>query len=231
MEDELQALKMLLIFVLLMLALAVMTGCATKMEITEQRTETTETGTKLTKKDSVTATKTDSVLQHEATNTTSSTTTIVTPRKVETQVELPQESRESTTTFMIPQSGITKDTTMTLETKYYKSTVSWHTGRVTHTLETKPGATLPVTVQVADTTRTTTTKETANRTRREISNSSVEASSRTEKSDSMIKTLQQATQVKRKHHRWVAWAIPAGIAIAAALLYFILRAADIRRKS
>ena len=91
MEDELQALKMLLIFVLLMFALAVMTGCATKKEITEQRTETTETGTKLTKKDSVTATKTDSVLQHEATNTTTSTTTIVTPRKVETQVGLSRE--------------------------------------------------------------------------------------------------------------------------------------------
>lgn len=230
MEDELQALKMLLIFVLLIFAMAVMTGCATKKEITEQRTETTMTGTKLTKKNSVTATKTDSVLQHEATATTTSTTTIVTPRKVETQVELPQESRESTTTFS-PKSGITKDTTMTLETEYYKSTVSWHNGRMTHTLETKPGAALPVTVQVADTTRTTTSRETANRTRREVSNSSVAASSSTERSDSTIKTLQQASQVKLKHHRWVAWAVPAGIAIAAALLYFILRAADIRRKS
>lgn len=231
MEENLKELKTLLIFVLLLFALALIAGCSTQKEITEQRTEITKTGTKLTKKDSVTATKTNSVLQHEATNTTTNTTTVVTPRKVQTQVELPQESRESTTTFVTPQSGITKDTTMTLETKYYKSTVSWHNGRMTHTLETKPGATLPVTVQVADTTRTTTTKETANRTRREISNSSVEASSRTEKSDSTIKTLQQASQVKRKHHRLVVWAVPAGIAIAAALLYFIIRAADIRRRS
>lgn len=217
--------------VLLLLFSHLMAGCASHQQTASTTTTKSESESKIANATDTTKvakfhidTGTDTVLFSKATLVKEQTNTETTARNVEVEVKLPQENRWRET----------YDTTSVLETELYSSTATWTNGKLTHTLKVKPGAAVRGTTTVTDTKQTTMTNteriaETANISRKSSFDSVSAASTSRSDSQSTTKILQQAAPVTRKHHSWVAWAIPT-VMIAIALLYFIIRATASKRK-
>lgn len=168
------------ILALIMVCIAcLLAGCATKRQAT-----TTETTTRQESNSKVEQEKDTTIIEtHD--------TTKVSQRLVPFEVEIPAASRERTTT----------DTTSVLETDLYKSTATWSNGKLTHTLEAKPGAKVKGQTAVTDTTRASIQSEKSKNTR----NSSTD-------SKSQQKDTQQEAKTTTKHASWSAW-LTAGIII------------------
>jgi hypothetical protein len=82
--------------------------------------------------------------------------------KVETHDTLKVNQRPMTVSVTLPQTHLertTRDTTSTLQNGLYRSTAAIRNGLLYHSMETMPGATVIGQVTVADTTRTTGTKQ------------------------------------------------------------------------
>ena len=104
-------------------------GCATKKKaMTETATEQETTKVDQVKDTAITET-------HD--------TTRITQKLVPVEIAVPEAKLERTT----------KDTTSVLETDLYKSTATWSNGKLTHTLEAKPGAKVKGQTAVTDTTK------------------------------------------------------------------------------
>lgn len=104
-------------------------GCATKKKaMTETATEQETTKVEQVKDTAITET-------HD--------TTRITQKLVPVEIAVPEAKLERTTT----------DTTSVLETDLYKSTATWSNGKLTHTLEAKPGAKVKGQTAVTDTTK------------------------------------------------------------------------------
>lgn len=156
-------------------------GCATKRKaMTEETTTKQESNSKVEQEKDTTIIET-----HD--------TTKVSQRIVPIEVEIPAECKER----------ITTDTTSVLETDLYKSTATWSNGKLTHTLEAKPGAKVKGQAAVTDTTKTSSKKEKSKSTR----NSSTDSKSQQNDTKQEAKTTKQAS--------WSAW-LTAGIIIGIA---------------
>lgn len=168
--------KNLCILLIICIAMLLLAGCATKKKATAETTSTIETSKVEREKDS--------------TITETHDTTKVTERLVPIEVEIPAASKER----------ITTDTTSVLETDLYKSTATWSNGKLTHTLEAKPGAKVKGQIAVTDTTKVNTKSEKSKNTR----NTSTD-------SKSQQKVTQQETQTTKRAN-WNTW-LTAGIVI------------------
>lgn len=157
-------------------------GCATKRKAIIE-----ETATKRESNSKVEQEKDTNIIEtHD--------TTKVSQRIVPIEVEIPAASKER----------ITTDTTSVLETDLYKSTATWSNGKLTHTLEAKPGAKVKGQAAVTDTTKTSSKSEKSKNTR----NSSIESKSQQNNTKLEAKTT-------TKQASWSAW-LTAGIIIGIA---------------
>lgn len=187
------------------------TGCAsTKKVASETSTERIATDTTETR-----ITRTDTVRQRDTVLVRQSSQLEVKQRKTEIEVPVPQAQLERETT----------DTTSTLETPYYTSTATWHNGRLTHTLTAKPGARIHGEVTVNDTTRQSSTIERRGTHIDTKSSKDSTANTRQRGTASTSTTITKQSKPGWWQRTKDAAKLLAGIAIAAALLYFILRAA------
>lgn len=150
-------------------------GCATKRKAMAETTAKEESSSKVEQEIDTTIVET-----HD--------TTKVSQRLVPIEVEIPAASKERTTT----------DTTSVLETDLYKSTATWSNGKLTHTLEAKPGAKVKGQTAVTDTTKVSTKSEKSKNTR----NTST---------DSKSQQKEQETQTTKRAN-WSTW-LTAGIVI------------------
>lgn len=228
-ENNMRACFWSFIGITLMLLIVLATSCSSSRNTTNTTTKEAVLHTEnIIQRDTQKEASRDTILQHDTVAATTKTSISVTPRQVEVQLPLPQITRERE---MIINPASNTDTTSTLETPYFTSIAAWSHGKLTHRIKTKPGSAVTGWVQATDTTRTTETLLATSRNRRETSERQTVKTStgRITDSTTTTKTLQQAAPMKRKHHQWMVWAILA-VAIAAALLYFILRAAAIRKR-
>lgn len=150
-------------------------GCATKRKAMAETTAKEESSSKVEQEIDTTIVET-----HD--------TTKVSQRLIPIEVEIPAASKERTTT----------DTTSVLETDLYKSTATWSNGKLTHTLEAKPGAKVKGQTAVTDTTKVSTKSEKSKNTR----NTST---------DSKSQQKEQETQTTKRAN-WSTW-LTAGIVI------------------
>lgn len=192
MKQRTPTLTMTLLLALLIL-LATATGCHTPRKTVKEsqnhiRADTTKT---------------------EASETTASEvveTTIIKERPTEVELPVPQAHLERETS----------DTTSTLQTDIYRSTATVKDGKLHHTLESLPGATIKGQATVADTTKL--------KTQNTLQKSEKTSTHNTIQSD----TKEQLTQ--KTIIKWPWWAYTVIAAATAALLYFIHRATR-RRKN
>ncbi len=180
-ERKTSILALIMICIVCLLA-----GCATKRQAMTSETTTQLENTKVEQEKNTTIIET-----HD--------TTELTQRIVSVEVEIPTASKERTTT----------DTTSVLETDLYKSTATWSNGKLTHTLEAKPGAKVKGQTAVTDTTKVSTKKEKTKNSR----NSSTD--SKSQQKD----TLQEAKTTTESC--WSTW-LTAGIIIGAAATIAII---------
>lgn len=175
----------ILALIMICLAMLLMAGCATKRKaMTETTTQQENTKVEQEKDTAIIET-------HD--------TTKLTQRIVPVEVEIPAASKER----------ITNDTTSVLETDLYKSTATWSNGKLTHTLEAKPGAKVKGQTAVTDTTKTSTKKEKSKNTR----NSSTDSKSKQNDTQQETKTTTEGS--------WSGW-LTAGIIIGAAATIAII---------
>lgn len=177
--------KNLCILLIICIAMLLLAGCATKKKAMAEATSTTETSKEMREKDS--------------TITETHDTTKVTQRLVPIEVEIPAASKERTT----------HDTTSVLETDLYKSTASWKDGVLHHTLEAKPGAKVKGQAAVADTTRSSSTRNENRQTR----NSSSDSKNQQDNTKEVTKTDTAPS--------WAGW-LTAGIIIGIAATISII---------
>lgn len=155
-------------------------GCVTKRKVmTETVTSSMETSKVEQEKDT--------------TSTETHDTTKITQRLVPVEVAIPPAMMERTT----------NDTTSVLETDLFKSTATWSNGKLTHTLEVKPGAKVKGQIAVTDTTKSCSKKTIAKNTR----NSSTDSKSKQNDTKKETKTTTPAS--------WAGW-LTAGIIIGVA---------------
>lgn len=157
-------------------------------------------------KETETHIRSDSTTTEVADTTIRETTDTTIIRQRPTDVELP-----------IPQAHLereTSDTTSVLETDLYRSTATIKDGKLHHTLESLPGATVKGQVTVADTTKI--------RNQNTVKNSSKANTHNITQTDNKER-ISEKTIIK-----WPWWAYTAIAAATAALLFFIYRAT--RRK-
>ena len=166
----------ILAIIIICIACLLAAGCATKKKaMTETATEQETTKVEQVKDTAITET-------HD--------TTRITQKLVPVEIAVPEAKLERTT----------KDTTSVLETDLYKSTATWSNGKLTHTLEAKPGAKVKGQIAVTDTTKVNTKSEKSKNTR----NTSTD-------SKSQQKVTQQETQTTKRAN-WNTW-LTAGIVI------------------
>lgn len=157
-------------------------GCATKRKAMAETTAKEESSSKVEQEKDTTIVET-----HD--------TTKVSQRLVPIEVEIPAASKERTTT----------DTTSVLETDLYKSTATWSNGKLTHTLEAKPGAKVKGQIAVTDTTKVSTKSEKSKNTR----NTSTDSKS------------QQEAKTTKRAASWSTW-LTAGIVIGTTVTISII---------
>ena len=175
-----------------------MAGCGTTRQSITRQTATEDAQTNVY--------RTDTVLLHDTTSVRQLSRTEVIQKDTTVQIELPQIQIERET----------MDTTSIIDTPYFTSKATWSGGKITHTLMTKPGASIKAKVRVTDTSleQSTTTERT--HIMKEVSKRD---SSKTTASTN-TKTGTQAP-AKKKHTKANAWGWLKRIAIAAALILLI----------
>lgn len=180
------------------LAMIFMAGCGTTRQSITRQTATEDAQTNVY--------RTDTVLLHDTTSVRQLSRTEVIQKDTTVQIELPQIQIERET----------MDTTSIIDTPYFTSKATWSGGKITHTLMTKPGASIKAKVRVTDTSleQSTTTERT--HIMKEVSKRD---SSKTTASTN-TKTGTQAP-AKKKHTKANAWGWLKRIAIAAALILLI----------
>ena len=181
------------------LAMIFMAGCGTTRQSITKQTATSDIQTNVS--------RTDTVLLHDTTSVRQSSRTEVIQKDTTVQIELPQIQIERETL----------DTTSIIDTPYFTSMATWSGGKLTHTLKTKPGASIKAKTRVTDTLKehSTTTERASS-----IKEVSKRDSSKTTASTN-TKTGIQAPAKKKHTKATNAWGWLKRIAIAAALILLI----------
>lgn len=186
------------------LAMMIMAGCGTTRQCITRQTATSDAQTNVS--------RTDTVLLHDTTSVRQSRRTEVIQKDTTVQIELPQIQIERETL----------DTTSIIDTPYFTSMATWSGGKLTHTLKTKPGASIKAKVRVTDTSleQNTTTERT---------HSMKEVSKRDSSKTTASTNTKTGTQApaKKKHAKTKAtnaWGWLKSIAIAAALILLTIAA-------
>lgn len=161
-------------------------GCATKRKAMAETTAKEESSSKVEQEKYTTIVET-----HD--------TTKVSQRLVPIEVEIPAASKERTTT----------DTTSVLETDLYKSTATWSNGKLTHTLEAKPGAKLKGHATATDTTKISKNSSSTKNTR----NSSSDSKNSQKDTQQTTKTTQASWDI------WLGAGIIIGIGATTAIIW------------
>ena len=196
----------------------IMAGCGTTRQSITKQTATEDAQTNVY--------RTDTVLLHDTTSVRQSSRTEVIQKDTTVQIELPQIQIERET----------MDTTSIIDTPYFTSIATWSGGKLTHTLKTKPGASIKAKVRVTDTSleQSTTTERTHSM--KEVSkrdSSKTTASTNTKTGIQAPASKDNNTKAKGMP-RALKIAIAAALillTIAAALLYFTKGSGIFKRRS
>ena len=202
------------------LAMMIMAGCGTTRQSITRQTATEDAQTNVY--------RTDTVLLHNTTSVRKSSRTEVIQKDTTVQIELPQIQIERET----------MDTTSIIDTPYFTSKATWSGGKLTHTLMTKPGASIKAKVRVTDTSleQNTTTERTHSM--KEVSKR--DSTKTTAKTNTMTGIKAPAKKKHTKATNACGWlkriAIAAALillitTIAAALLYFNKGSGIFKRRS
>lgn len=162
-------------------------GCVTKRKVMTETASSIMETSKMEQEKDTTITET-----HDTTN--------ITQRLVPVEVAIPPAMMERTT----------NDTTSVLETDLFKSTATWSNGKLTHTLEVKPGAKVKGQTAVTDTTKSSSKNTTSKNTR----DSSTDSKSKLNDTKKEAKTTTQAS--------WSTWqteGIIIGVATTIAIIW------------
>lgn len=160
-------------------------GCATKKKaMTDTATEQETTKVEQVKDTAITET-------HD--------TTRITQKLVPVEIAIPPAMMERTT----------NDTTSVLETDLFKSTATWSNGKLTHTLEVKPGANVKGQTAVTDTTKSSSKNTTSKNTR----NSSSDSKNTQKDTQQTTKTTQASWDI------WLGSGIIIGIGATIAIIW------------
>lgn len=162
-------------------------GCVTKRKVMTETASSIMETSKMEQEKDTTITET-----HD--------TTKITQRLVPVEVAIPPAMMERTT----------NDTTSVLETDLFKSTATWSNGKLTHTLEVKPGAKVKGTAAVRDTTKSSSTRNENKKTR----NSSTDSKNQQDNTKEVTKT-----ETTPSWAGWLTAGIIIGIAATLAILY------------
>lgn len=141
-------------------------GCVTKRKVMKETASSIMETSKMEQEKDTTITET-----HD--------TTKITQRLVPVEVAIPPAMMERTT----------NDTTSVLETDLFKSTATWSNGKLTHTLEVKPGAKVKGQAAVTDTTKSSSKNTTSKNTR----DSSTDSKSKQKDTQEVKTTTKQAS--------------------------------------
>lgn len=201
------------------LAMMIMAGCGTTRQSITRQTATEDAQTNVY--------RTDTVLLHDTTSVRQSSRTEVIQKDTTVQIELPQIQIERES----------MDTTSIIDTPYFTSKATWSGGKLTHTLKTKPGASIKAKVRVTDTSleQSTTTERTHSMkevSKRDSSKTTTNTNTKTgaqapaKKDDST-----KAQGMPRSLKIAIAAALILLITIAAALLYFTKGSGIFKRRS
>ena len=161
-------------------------GCVTKRKVMTETASSIMETSKMEQEKDTTITET-----HD--------TTKITQRLVPVEVAIPPAMMERTT----------NDTTSVLETDLFKSTATWSNGKLTHTLEVKPGAKVKGQTAVTDTTKSSSTRNENKKTR----NSSTDSKNQQDNTKEVTKTETTPS--------WAGW-LTAGIIIGIAATLAII---------
>ena len=200
------------------LAMIIMAGCATRQSITRQ-TATEDAQTNVY--------RTDTVLLHDTTSVRQSSRTEVIQKDTTVQIELPQIQIERET----------MDTTSIIDTPYFTSMATWSGGKLTHTLKTKPGASIQAKTRVTDTLKEhSTTTERASSIKEVSKRDSIKTTASTNTKTGIQAPAKKDDSTKangmpRSLKIAIAAALILLITIAAALLYFTKGSGIFKRRS
>lgn len=201
------------------LAMMIMAGCGTTRQSITRQTATEDAQTNVY--------RTDTVLLHDTTSVRQSSRTEVIQKDTTVQIELPKIQIERET----------MDTTSIIDTPYFTSKATWSGGKLTHTLMTKPGASIKAKIRVTDTSleQSTTTERTHSM--KEVSkrdSTKTTASTNTKTGTQAPAKKDDSTKAKgmpRSLKIAIAAALILLITIAAALLYFTKGSGIFKRRS
>lgn len=176
----------LLALIMICIVCLFLAGCVTKRKVMTETASSIMETSKMEQEKDTTITET-----HD--------TTKITQRLVPVEVAIPPAMMERTT----------NDTTSVLETDLFKSTATWSNGKLTHTLEVKPGAKVKGQTAVTDTTKISKKSSSTKNTR----NSSSDSKNSQKDTQQTTKTTQASWYI------WLGSGIIIGIGATIAIIW------------